>query len=336
MLHPDFSKFSLTLREALRNFYYFYAINISMGQPLSIENADWTYLITTRTAGSKLWLINNPALEKAILGCLAKYQERYGVIIYGFIIMGNHYHLMAKFPLMNRALFMRDFNSAVARIVGRMVRQHGRRSLWARRYSWQVLLDEEDIKNWFFYIALNPVSSGITSSINQYPSYNSFEDAINLRSKKYTWVDWSAYLVRKSYDTKARPADFAREYELTYSPIPGEYNAYSEQLRTELQIRENNLRELRKSKGLGFLGIKKILLQSSGISPRTTKSSTRSSYRPLILTLSSETKRKFLETYFHIVNLFKEASLIFRTTNTQINFPNGTYLPPKLIPALQL
>lgn len=304
-----------------------------MGQPLSIENAEWTYLITTRTAGSKLWLINNPALEKAILGCLAKYQERYNVIIYGFIIMGNHYHLLAKFPQMNRAIFMRDFNSSVARIVGRMVKQHGRRSLWARRYSWQVLLEEEDIRHWFFYLSLNPVSSGITSSINQYPSYNSFQDAIHLRKKKYRWVDWSAYIIRKSYDQLARPTDFEREYELTFSPIPGEYKVYAEQLSTELLVREENLREVRKINGQGFLGIRKILTQSPGISPRSSKTSTRTSYRPLILTLSVETKRKFLEVYFAIVDLFKESSIKFRTSCFPVIFPEGTYCPPKLTPA---
>ena len=88
-----------------------------MAQPLSIESKDWVYFITTRTAGSRLWLVGNQGLENQILGYLGKYQQRYEAEIYGFILMGNHYHLMASFPKMNRALFMRDFNSAVARAV---------------------------------------------------------------------------------------------------------------------------------------------------------------------------------------------------------------------------
>ena len=147
-----------------------------MSQPLSIENPDWVFLITTRTSGSRLWLVNNKQLLDSILGVLAKYSIKYKAILYGFIVMGNHYHLLAQFPERNKALFMRDFNSALARVVGRYVKQHGRRSVWARRYSCQALTRAEDVRNWFFYVALNPVSSGIVQDVSNYLSYNSFED----------------------------------------------------------------------------------------------------------------------------------------------------------------
>lgn len=63
-----------------------------MSQPLSIENQYEISFITTRTAESRLLLINDKHLEKAILGALARYAIRYEVMIYGFILMGNHNH----------------------------------------------------------------------------------------------------------------------------------------------------------------------------------------------------------------------------------------------------
>lgn len=55
--------------------------------------------------------MNNKTLELVILGYLAKYQKMYKVKIYGFIIMGNHLHLLAAFPEGNKARFMRSFGA---------------------------------------------------------------------------------------------------------------------------------------------------------------------------------------------------------------------------------
>ena len=77
-----------------------------MAYPLRLESADEIWHITTRTNGSKLWFVNNKALEYLILAYLAKYTKLYGVKLYAFILMGNHYHLIAKFPESNKAGFM--------------------------------------------------------------------------------------------------------------------------------------------------------------------------------------------------------------------------------------
>jgi REP element-mobilizing transposase RayT len=305
-----------------------------MSQPLSIEDRDWVFLITTRTAASRLWLINNKKLEYSILASLARYQHIHSAVIYAFILMGNHYHLLASFPKRNRALFMRDFNSAVARLVGRHVSAHGRRSVWARRYSYQVLLRNEDIFHWFYYVALNPVSSGIVKSIRRYPSYNSFSDAAAGRSNSYRWIDWSKYLMKRRHEPGAKPETFSKEYPLILSRLPGYESlspeAYRYAMHKELNARENSLLQERRRKHSGFLGEKKLKGQASGSSPRTTKTSARYSFRPLVLTLCAKTKKRFLELYFSICKAFKEASAAFRSGDSTALFPAGTYPPPRL------
>jgi len=305
-----------------------------MAQPLSIERPDWVYLITTRTSDSKLWLINNKRLEALILGALARYQEIYGVIIYGFILMGNHYHLLAKFPRCNRALFMRDFNSAVARIIGREVQVHGRRSVWARRYSYQVLLRPEDIRHWFYYIALNAVSSGLVASAVSYPGYNSFFDGARGITRTYRWIEWSKYLMKVRYNPKLTPDDFALEYKLNLTRLPGTEGLspkeYQSSLMLELERRQQVLVQKRLGSGRGFLGLIGLKAQAIGSKPKSTKQSSRHSHRPLILTLCAETKRKFLDTYFSIKDLFKKASCAFCLGDLSVVFPKGTYPPPRL------
>lgn len=307
-----------------------------MSQPLSIENKEHVYLITTRTAGSRLWFIKNKALEEKILGALARYQEKYQVKIYSFILMGNHYHLIAQFPNCNRARFMRDFNSMVARLVGRYVKLHGRCAVWARRYSYQVIPREIDIWHWFFYVALNPISSGITKSIGEYPAYNSIYDAMNGVVRTYKWIDWSKYLLKKRYKKNVSPDEFVVEHKLVYSRLPGHeelsQETHRDQIVEEIQTRTSQLVQERVDLGKGFLGPKLLSKQQIGAKPKTTKISTRYSYRPLVLTLCMETKNKFLQAYFNILDSFIIASKKYRQGDLSADFPCGTYPPPILSP----
>ena len=299
-----------------------------MAQPLSIESNEHVYFITTRTADSRLLIVRNKLLEEQILGCLARYQAIYGVVIYGFILMGNHYHLIAKFPNCNRAAFMRDFNSATARLIGRAVGIHGRRSVWGRRYSWQILPRDEDIRHWYYYLVLNPVSSGLVEEPKQYNSYSSF-----LKDKEtYTWVDYSKYLLKKRYDPEVSMKDFEITYTLTYSKLPGseeeEMLAYRSKLIEELEVRRLEAVAKRKTNGFGFMGLRKLMEQKVGARPRRTKTSTRDTFRPLVLTLCKKTKKLILSWYFYIKDKFQEASELFRSGQHSAIFPTGTYRPP--------
>jgi REP element-mobilizing transposase RayT len=306
-----------------------------MAQPLSIEAPEKRYLITTRTSGSRLWFINNPALEEKILGCLARYREIHEVIIFGFILMGNHYHLLAQFPKGNRAAFMRDFNSATARIIGRYVSEHGRRSVWARRYSKEELPRDEDLMHWFFYLALNPVSSGLLPSINAYPSYNSFFDAIEGRVRTFRWIDWSKYLLKKRHNPNVTPDDFAKEYELSYTRLPNlkelSEAEYKSELLGRLEERTHDLVKERRENGKGFLGLKLLKRQRPGARPKNTKISHRYSFRPLVLTLCRETRSRVLEAYFAILDKYKKASKAFRSGELSADFPRGCYSPQRFV-----
>jgi len=306
-----------------------------VAQPLSIEHSDWTYLITTRTSGSRLWFVGNKELEQRILGCLARYQEIHQVEIFAFVIMGNHYHLLARFPHQNRAPFMRDFNSSVARLVGRYVGEHGRRSVWARRYSYQILPTPEDIRHWFFYLALNPVSSGLVSQLKEYHSFNSFFDAARGKVREYRWLDWNAYFKRKRHNRQVSAEEFTRTYRLRFSLLPGcgvtPDAAYQGSLFAELETRRVELVEERKRTGRSFLGLKKLKKQMLGSKPYSTKSSKRNSFRPIVLSLCGEARRATLAVYFSTLAAFKLASAKFgRHLLEQLPFPKGTYPPPHI------
>ena len=79
--------------------------------------------ITSRIILSRLWFKLTPQVCDFFHAALAHYQEIYNVEIYAFCLMGNHYHLLARFPKGNRAPFVRDFNSILARSLPHMLKE---------------------------------------------------------------------------------------------------------------------------------------------------------------------------------------------------------------------
>jgi len=298
---------------------------------LSFEDEDFCFFSTTRTINSRLWFINNPKLVERILAYLAKYQETYGVVIYAFVLMGNHYHLLAKFPRKNKALFFRDFNGIVAKLVSRHVKEFEGGKLWARRVRSQVVPNPEDIKDRFFYAALNPVNAGIARKLSEYESYNSFQLALRDRQQTFKVVDWERYNSRRRFNVELTPKDFTREYTLRYSRLPTyedlKKSDYVNKMLEELEARRRLLVQKRLTEGKGFAPRELLRKQQPGAKPKSTKTSTRGSHRPLVLTLCRETKERFLDWYFSLRNSYILASKTFRAGLLTAIFPAGTYRP---------
>jgi hypothetical protein len=125
-----------------------------MGYHPRIEGTEAATYQTTRTRRSELWFVNNRALEEAILSYVAKYAQRYSINLYALAIEGNHIQFPAHLPKANRAHFMRDLNSSIARAVPRYQKGSPPGRLWARRYSAEYIAGAEDIEEQFFYTVL--------------------------------------------------------------------------------------------------------------------------------------------------------------------------------------
>lgn len=307
-----------------------------MAQDLSIEIPTAVHFITSRTIASRLWFVNNPTLEYYILAFLAKYRVMYGVQLFGFILMGNHYHLIARFPRGNKSAFLKAFGSIVARLVASHAKDYVGGKLWARRARPQILPEAPDVEHWMLYAALNPVSSGLTQKYSDYPSYNSFSDAIAGRLRTFKLVDWQDFKNRKRRNRNLTPESCTESYDLVYERIPGydhlSQSEYRELFLKKAEERRRSIVEKRTSEGEGFAGVQVLKSTKPGASPKSTKSSTRDSRRPLVLTLCAETKRLWLEIYFSILSAYREASKRFREGDLLAQFPPGTYRPILLCP----
>lgn len=295
-----------------------------------IETSHVATFQTTRTLHSRLWFVNNPDLEEAILGYAAKYAARYAVKLYAMAIEGNHIQFPALFPKANRAQFMRDFNSSVARIVPRYQRNHPGARFWARRYSAEYLPGPDDIEEQFFYTVLQPVQDGLVDSIHEYPGYNCFDDAIHSRPRRFKVVRWKEYHDALRWDAKISVSDFTEYVELKYERLPGYENfstaEYVRCMRRKLKERTEEI--LAKRQGATSAGAKRLEQVAAGSLPNKTKTSTIKSHRPRILSKDDRRRAEGKAWYFSIYYDYRDKSEQYRNGFLEVCFPPGTYKPP--------
>jgi len=242
--------------------------------------------------------------------------------------------MLARYPRRNRAAFKRDFNSSLARLVKRHVSEFEGGALIGRRYRPQAVIRDEDFEQTFIYTALNPVNSGLVENVSDYPGYNSYMDAIKGVETEFALVNHRDFNDRVRNNKQLKPEDFSEKFTLKYSRLPGYENIsqqeYEKVMLEKLKHRQMEIVSERKKLGKGFAGVEALKKTAPGSIPKFTKTSTRNSKRPLILTSCLETKNRFLEKYFAVRQMFTEAYYTLKEGAKYALFPSGTYHPPLL------
>lgn len=296
-----------------------------------IESKALTSFVTTRSRNSELWFANNRPLEEAILGYLAKFTARYKALVYAFAIEGNHIHAPIHFPGGNRASFMRDLNSCIARAVRRFVPEYSGGRFWGRRYSTEFLPGADDIEEYFFYTVLQPVQDGLVEQLHDYPGYNCFRDAIWGVEKNLKIVNWAGYNSAKRFNKNIRLDDFIQSVTFKYERLPGYENLsqgeYAKLMMRKLEERRRRIVADRRSKGLPFMGRERLLQRRPGALPVSTKTSVPFEHRPRVLSVNHDRRAFYRKWYFDVLNAYRVASLRYRQGDRKVKFPTGTFLP---------
>lgn len=300
-----------------------------MGYHPRIESTELASFQTTRARNSELWFVNNRPLEEAVLGYAARCSARHGVSIYALSIEGNHTQQVNHFPRANRAEYMRDFNSAVARAVPRYQQEYPGGRLWARRYSSEFLPGKEDIEEYFFYTVLQPVNDGLVDDIAHYPGYNCFEDAVTGREREYKVIKWKEYNDAKRWDPSVSLEEFTEICVLKYARLPGYEHMtqfeYGSMMRKKLKDRTALV--VSKRGGKPSLGVAGMRLVRPGSRPHKTKTSHRHSHRPRVLSRNPERRSKCEAWYYQTYFEYRACSKRYRDGELSVEFPRGTYKP---------
>jgi len=116
---------------------------------------------------------------RRLLEYLSESAAKYGVAIHAYVLMSNHFHLLAT-PEADGGL------SAMMQALGRRYvraynQRHGRTgTLWEGRYKATIIESERYLIACMAYIELNPVRAGMVAQAGEYP-WSSYAHQVGVR-----------------------------------------------------------------------------------------------------------------------------------------------------------
>lgn len=130
-------------------------------------NPDYPVHVSARTNNKDWFEVPLSVVWSIMSDYLYFLHSAYGMKLHGFVLMSNHFHMVARFPENNLSAammyFMRETSRAIARESGRINHVYGR-----RYFSSQVLSDV-GYANVLKYVYRNPVVAGLVDRAELYP-----------------------------------------------------------------------------------------------------------------------------------------------------------------------
>lgn len=127
-------------------------------------------------------IFSSVADYQMLLGLLDENAHKFGVALHAYVLMGNHFHLLATpgtedgLPQMMQAVgrrYVRYFNDSQGRTG----------TLWEGRYRSTLIETERYLLACMAYLDLNPVRAGLVKEASAYP-WSSHGHYVGLRSDK--------------------------------------------------------------------------------------------------------------------------------------------------------
>ena len=158
-----------------------------MSKPTTLLPGQLVFITSRIEEG--LPLVSTHYMELILWGILARAQHLYPVTICGFVIMGNHIHLLivvhdpqVVVDFIDR--FKTESSHAINRLLGRR-----KRTVWCDDYDDQSILTREDAISKFIYIYANPQKAGLVDTIEEYPGVSSWPMLLNDQTtKECPWI----------------------------------------------------------------------------------------------------------------------------------------------------
>ena len=157
-----------------------------MARPLRIEYAGAVYHVTSRGNERKAIFRDDEDREK-FLSLLSETPKRFGVLIHGYVLMGNHYHLLLETSRPNLQWMMQYLNTAYTVYFNR--KHHRAGHLLQGRYKASLIDKDSYLLSVSRYVHLNPVRAGMVNWPEEY-RWSSYREYIG-RNKHSAWLSRS-------------------------------------------------------------------------------------------------------------------------------------------------
>ena len=170
-----------------------------MARPLRIEYEGAFYHITARGNERKRVFFSTSDYQR-FKDYLKEAQKKYGYVLYCYVLMTNHYHLLIETPHANLANVMHYVNASYTGYVNRKRKRSGH--LFQGRYKAVLIERDRYLLELSRYIHLNPVRAKTVEKPEDYP-YSSYRSFVSKNREDLVYQDLILDMISK--DRKKAP-----------------------------------------------------------------------------------------------------------------------------------
>lgn len=138
-----------------------------MARRTLLRTSEYPYHIYARANNQEAFPGELRYVWKTFTGELFLQQVLREVRVHAFVLMPNHFHLLASSPGMDISLVMRDFISASTRILNAKSQRSGR--IFGGRYGWTLVTNAAYYAHVYKYVIRNPAKAGLCECVSDYP-----------------------------------------------------------------------------------------------------------------------------------------------------------------------
>ena len=157
-----------------------------MARAKTILQSEFPYNISSRCINREWFSLPMPIVWEIFCEELNKTIKDYNLIVHCFILMSNHYHMLASTPDANISECMQYFNYSSSR---KLTREGNRiNQTFGGRYFKCIIQEEYYFRCAYKYNYRNPVTASICNKVEDYP-YSTLPGLLGLKEPKIIVVD---------------------------------------------------------------------------------------------------------------------------------------------------
>lgn len=165
-----------------------------MGRAPVILQSEFPYNISARCINREWFSLEMPRVWTIFCEELDRTAREHKLLVHSFVLMSNHYHLIASTPEANISQCMQQFNW---RTSIRLARAGNRiNETFAGRHFKCILQQTNYFLNAYKYNYRNPIAAGICNRAEDYP-YSSLQFTLGLAPKPFPMAEDTTYLSDK-------------------------------------------------------------------------------------------------------------------------------------------
>jgi REP element-mobilizing transposase RayT len=143
------------------------------------------YHVYNRVGGEEMPFEDHD-LASRFVELLRKVVERDEMVVYAWVLMGNHFHQVVRMGAAPLSRSMKTLQQEVTRARNLKAKIYG--PLWQGRFKAKRVVDEGYLSQLIAYVHLNPVKAGLVDEIGRY-RWSGHRDVLGLRRRPIVSVD---------------------------------------------------------------------------------------------------------------------------------------------------